>query len=356
MSYEVRQGCALEVLRSLPDASVKCCVTSPPYYGLRDYGLPPSTWADGWVGCLGMEPSPDQFVAHCVELFRDVRRVLEDDGTLWLNLGDSYGGAKTSRPQTNTTTRNGERVRMPRGATPSDGRAAALCHAGTQRPKDLIGIPWRAAFALQADGWYLRSDIIWHKPNPMPESVRDRPTKAHEYLFLLAKSERYFYDAKAIEEPATYSGPNGAQLSPYSQNLQRKVDRRVGTPRTRDYEGAAEDFGDQTSASRRNAGNAFGNGLTKNKRDVWTLGSEPFADAHFAVMPTALAEPCVQAGSAPGDTVLDPFCGSGTTGVVALRHGRKFLGIELNPEYAEMARRRIAGPLFAALDSFEAGA
>ena len=261
-------------LAELTAGSVRTCVTSPPYFGLRDYGEAEQ---------IGLEATPEAYVAEMESVFREVWRVLADDGTLWLNIGDSYG-----------------------------------------KEKQLIGIPWRLAFALQADGWYLRSDIIWAKPNPMPESVRDRPTKSHEYVFLLSKSPRYYYDHEAIKEPAIYS-----------------ADRRSGEGRLT-YEGKRQ--GDKGTGQE-----AFVSIVDKrNKRDVWTINTKPFKGAHFAVMPEALVEPCVLAGSAEGDTVLDPFMGSGTVAVVANRLGRNFVGTELNPEYAEIARERIskADPLF----------
>jgi DNA modification methylase len=262
-------------LQELPDGSVQCVITSPPYWGLRDYGHD---------GQIGLEQTPDDYVAEMVAVFGQVRRVLADDGTLWLNLGDSYASGK-----------------------------------------QLVGIPWRVAFALQADGWWLRQDIIWHKPNPMPESVTDRCTKAHEYVFLLTKSAQYFYDADVLKEPVsektvwTYSHTNGkAELNHAGVNTPTSTIRL-----------APEDG-------------------RRNKRSVWTIATKPYSGAHFAVMPMALVEPCILAGSERLDTVLDPFCGSGTVGVVALRNQRKFIGIELNKEYADLADRRIYedGPLF----------
>jgi DNA modification methylase len=271
-------GDVRERLKGLPDGSVRCVVTSPPYWGLRDYGHD---------GQLGLEQTPEDYVAGMVEVLREVRRVLADDGTLWLNLGDSYGSGK-----------------------------------------QLVGIPWRVAFALQADGWYLRQDIIWAKPNPMPESVRDRCTKAHEYLFLLSKKPRYYYDADAVREP--FAHPHLAD-----EAKRRKESGRLGTG---PYEAGAgrNDFGGYTGGVGY-ASQSDG----RNRRSVWTVTTKPFRGAHFAVMPEALVEPCVLAGSAEGDTVLDPFAGSGTVGVVALRHGRSFVGVELNPDYADIALGRI---------------
>ena len=264
-------GDCIESMRGLPDQSVQTCVTSPPYFGLRDYGHD---------GQIGLEPTPAEYVAKMVEVFREVRRVLRDDGTLWLNLGDSYGVGK-----------------------------------------QMLGIPWRVAFALQADGWYLRQDIIWHKPNPMPESVTDRCTKAHEYIFLLSKSERYYFDSEAIAEPAQYFGKD---------NRSGKGNIRYEGKRT---EGDAKANGQQSFVTINE---------TRNKRSVWTVTTKPYKGAHFATFPPDLIEPCIKAGCPEGGTVLDPFGGSGTTGLVAQTWGRKFILCELNPEYAQMARDRIA--------------
>ncbi len=327
---DIRLGDALTVLREMPAGSVRCCVTSPPYWGLRDYGI---------GGQLGLESSPEHYVSKLVHIMREVRRVLAEDGTLWLNLGDSYS--------MNTKGAGGEGKQQTNAGTVMDNRRWGI--GPGLKPKDLVGIPWRVAFALQAAGWWLRSDIIWAKPNPMPESVTDRPTKAHEYLFLLAKSQRYYYDADAVSEPAqdwTTGGPGeGIKTTTHyhpdnggNEGLARLA-KRYKQDRTgnRTYTGFNARYQDNPLQRR-------------NRRTVWTVPTQPFADAHFAVMPEALVEPCILAGSAPGDLVLDPFAGSGTVGVVALRHGRRFVGIELNPAYLDMARRRIAGPLFATLD------
>ena len=297
----IHVGDALDVLRTLPDESVQTCITSPPYFGLRDYGCD---------GQIGLESTPDAYVAKMVEVFREVRRVLRDDGTVWLNLGDSYAGAGYSNHYNTGGAKDGN-------GSPGRGAIDAL------KPKDLIGIPWRVAFALQADGWWLRQDIIWHKPNPMPESVRDRCTKSHEYIFLLSKSARYYYDHEAIKEPAL----DGAK-------------RFNGSPTYKAELGGIFAGKDSTPASDRN------------RRSVWTVSTKPYKGAHFAVYPPELIEPCVLAGSAEGDTVLDPFSGAGTTGVVALAKRRKYIGIELNPTYAEMAARRIRdeAPMFNAVE------
>jgi len=296
-------------LSSIPDGSVQTCITSPPYWGLRDYGHGEQ---------IGLEQTPDDYVAEIVAVFREVWRVLADDGTLWLNLGDSYAAMRDSKA-TPDTLRNGDGTKVLTAANrnPNNLKNAGLKH------KDLVGIPWRVAFALQSDGWYLRQDIIWHKPNPMPESVKDRCTKAHEYVFLLTKSARYFYDAAAVSEPSDYP-----QLAGRSQKV--------------DYRPEAVLPGGRQSSS------VVIRGETRNKRSVWTITTKPYRGAHFAVMPESLVDPCVLAGSKTGDTVLDPFAGSGTVGVVALRHGRKFLGVELNPEYADLANNRITNnnPMF----------
>jgi DNA modification methylase len=297
MTVRILIGDVRDRLKDLPDGSVNCIVTSPPYFGLRDYGV---------AGQIGLEPTPDEFVATMVAVFREARRVLRDDGTLWLNLGDSYAANGVKATGRNDAGRNFTGgIRVDHGL----------------KPKDLIGIPWRVAFALQADGWYLRSSIIWHKPNPMPESVTDRPTSAHENIFLFAKSQRYFYDAEAVkEESSTFGRQNTNGLSPKMLEKQAlgHVSAKTGMVDPYAYE-------------------------KRNLRNVWTIPTEPFPGSHFAVFPPALIEPCIKAGCPVGGTVLDPFGGAGTTGLVADRLGRNALLIELNPEYAEMARRRIEG-------------
>lgn len=307
MTVRILNGDCREVLRTLPDQSVNCCVTSPPYFGLRDYGH---------ARQIGLEATPDAFVSEIVAVFAEVRRVLRDDGTLWLNLGDTYAANRGSQVTDGKWTDVGNSKGM---------KAADL----GLKPKDLIGIPWRVAFALQADGWYLRSDIIWHKPNPMPESVTDRPTKAHEYLFLLAKSERYYYDAAAIAEPALWPDGSGDMTG------SKYVKESAGDPRHR------------TKSNLPNIGARE----TRNKRTVWTVTTKAFSGAHFATFPPDLIEPCILAGCPVGGTVLDPFGGAGTTGLVADRLRRDAVLIELNPTYAEMARERITAdaPMFASV-------
>lgn len=291
-------GDCIESMRGLPDASVNCCVTSPPYYWQRDYGV---------EGQIGLEDTPDAFVARLVEVFREVRRVLRDDGTLWVNLGDSYAGAGYSN-HANTG-----------GAQRSHGGKQKHLTGSGLKNKDLIGIPWRVAFALQADGWYLRQDIIWAKPNPMPESVRDRCTKAHEYVFLLSKGPRYYFDSEAMKEPVAESSV-----------------ARLSQPTLAQQAGSARVPG-KTNGNMK----AVGNGETRNRRSVWTVTTKPFKGAHFATFPPDLIEPCILAGCPPGGTVLDPFGGSGTTAGVAIKHGRNAILCELNPEYAALVNARV---------------
>lgn len=260
----IMEGDALHALRLLPSNSIQCVVTSPPYWGLRDYGI------DGQIGLEGTLP---QFINHLVAIFNEIKRVLRDDGTLWVNIGDGYTSG--NRGYRATDKKNPARAMAVRPDTPEG-----------MKPKDLQGIPWRLAFALQDDGWYLRSDIVWHKPNAMPESVKDRPTRAHEYLFMLTKSERYFYDYEAVKEPGL-------------------------------------------------------NGKLRNRRSVWNVNTQPFAEAHFATFPPKLIEPCVLASTRPGDYVLDPFFGSGTVGIVCAEHQRSYVGIELNSEYVAISAKRL---------------
>lgn len=364
MATEFLVGDVREMLRTLPDESVHCVVTSPPYWGLRDYGT--ARWVGGDPACdhiagmarndtaretpggrggsfrggstqfrdecgkcgahrkdiqLGLERTPEEYVAAMVEVFREVRRVLRKDGTCWLNLGDSYAGNRSYQVPDSKH----RDVGNSRGMTVSRRRDDApiprsdLMVEGL-KPKDLVGIPWRVAFALQADGWWLRSDIIWAKPNPMPESVTDRPTRSHEYLFLLTKSERYFYDAEAIKEPMV-SSPEEYARAGASVRQNHAYGEVGGTP-----------LGKKSFATVPNG---------RNKRDVWTIATEPFPGAHFAVMPGTLAALCIRAGCPVGGTVLDPFGGSGTVALMAERTQRASIYVDANRKYAAMAKRRL---------------
>jgi len=295
-------GDCRETMRRWAEQGIKAqtCVTSPPYYGLRDYGHD---------GQIGLEETPEAYIKAMVEVFRCVRDVLADNGTLWLNLGDSYfsdtkgSGGPSDKQDSNAGSRYAPKKFERNGL----------------KPKDLIGIPWRVAFALQADGWYLRQDIIWHKPNPMPESVQDRCTKAHEYIFLLSKSQKYYYDADAIAEPLAASSIE--RLSQPTLSEQAGSDRVQG----------------KTNGNMK----AVGGGETRNKRSVWTVTTKPYSGAHFATFPPTLIEPCILAGAPAGGVVLDPFMGSGTTAAVAILNGRNYLGCELNPAYKELQDERI---------------
>jgi DNA modification methylase len=332
----VHVGDCRRSLSLIPDQSVHCCVTSPPYWGLRDYGHPDQ---------IGMEKTPEEYVAKIVEVFREVRRVLRDDGTLWLNLGDSYA------------TGGGSVGKCPGGGDQGD-RFLRAGMVATQpnrmpiqglKPKDLVGIPWRVAFALQSDGWYLRQDIIWAKPNPMPESVRDRCTKAHEYIFLLSKRERYYYDSEAIKETAVCGNAPGKKshksTTAYDQGDEKhRTKKGLVAYANRVCESRAKgSFNGKTEAMADTGQNAFRSIVDKrNKRSVWTVGVRPYAGAHFATMPPMLAESCVLAGCPEGGFVLDPFGGSGTTAGVARKLFRKAIVFEINEEYARLMRQRIA--------------
>jgi len=360
MNSQIIIGDCLEVLKTMPDESVHCVVTSPPYWALRDYGT--AKWNGGNNGCdhrhqlggegissskqntsagtqtiayrdtcakcgarridqqLGLERTPEEYTTNMVEVFKEVRRILRSDGTLWLNMGDSYASNIKSAGRNDTK-------RMYGAESQHLSKHKNIKTEHGLKPKDLCGIPWRLAFALQADGWWLRSDIIWNKPNCMTESVTDRPTKSHEYVFLLAKSARYYYDGEEIKEPSVY--PN---------------DNRKSRSKT----------GQKTIPTKLISGNRPGSATypTRNKRTVWTIATKPFKGAHFATFPPDLVEPCIKAGCVEGGTVLDPFGGAGTVGLVANRLGRNAILIELNQEYADMARERIAKdalPLFQAM-------
>ena len=379
--YTIIEGDCIKGMATLPDGCVHTCVTSPPYWGLRDYGT--ATWEGGDSTCnhvddvalaerlrqkksmisvgermdgstrtrvhdeqigntiqhrdvcpkcgakridaqLGAEKTPEAYVENMVNVFREVRRILRDDGTVWLNLGDSYarnGGGVESRMNSIDKMGVGQKATYLAGAMQTVNKVPFGL-----KSKDLVGIPWRVAFALQADGWYLRQDIIWHKPNPMPESVEDRCTKAHEYIFLLSKSQKYYYDSDAIKEPVSSVNPIS------SKEYRQSIGRKSGINEVARW--------DETNARSMPIGNPSDG--KRNKRSVWTVTTKSFKGAHFATFPKDLIEPCVLAGCPEGGTVLDPFTGSGTTCVVALNHNRRFIGTELNPDYIKIARDRIA--------------
>lgn len=308
MYNRIIEGDALQVLREFPDASVDCCVTSPPYFGLRDYGCD---------GQIGLEKSPESYIDSLVSVFAEVRRVLKDSGTLWVNIGDTYNGYKGNATCSNFETMYAGHRHQP-ARTPSFG-----LEAKNLKQKDLIGIPWMLAFALRSDGWYLRQDIIWAKTNPMPESVKDRCTKSHEYIFLLSKSRHYYFDSAAISEPVA--------TTTVKRLVQSKAPRYGG----KKYTATPDKF------YRTKSGNAYQFRANRNKRDVWTVSTKACKEAHFATFPLKLIQPCILSGCPEGGVVLDPFIGSGTTAIVAAKLGRRYIGIELNPEYVEIANRRI---------------
>lgn len=368
MTIRILQGDCVDLLRTLADASVHCCVTSPPYFGLRDYDIQPTRWpavefklhefmpsvqVEAMECCLGLEASPLAFIGHCVLLFREVRRVLRDDGTLWLNIGDSYVG---SPPGNARPDHSGNRKTGTRGE--QGNAAAAMVRArgrkyGALKQKDMLGIPWMLAFALRADGWYLRQDIIWSKPNPMPESVRDRCTKAHEYLFLLSKSPRYYFDAEAIKEATDWDAsntkmPDGWDTGEGGHGSFHRNCRERGrkTELARGFRGGAYVNNSTHDNSDGGARTAVGNdyapeGFMRNKRSVWTVATQPFKEAHFATFPPALIEPCIKAGCPQGGVVLDPFGGAGTTGLVTDRLQRDAVLIELSQKYTAISHNRI---------------
>ena len=315
MKTQILNGDCIEMMKTLPDQSVNCCVTSPPYWGLRDYGHD---------GQIGLESTPEAYVARMVEVFREVRRVLRDDGTCWVNLGDSYAANAATKKNPAKLSGGFESCRgsdTPTLNTDQQGRIAY--RGGEIKAKDLIGIPWRVAFALQADGWYLRQDIIWHKPNPMPESVNDRCTKAHEYIFLLSKQERYYYDREPIREPIkpTTNGKSGVRRSGDSRSRSKE---HWGIPHN--PENVIVEYEEIKGA---------------NKRSVWSVGTKPYAGAHFATFPPELIRPCILAGCPKGGVVLDPFGGSGTTAAVANEENRNAILCELNPDYIPLINERI---------------
>ena len=296
---KIYNGNALDVLKTLPCKIVDCCVTSPPYFGLRDYGVD---------GQLGLEETPEEYIKNLVSVFSEIKRVIKDNGTLWVNIADSYSGSNKGRGTKNYSGKQ------------ASSKGSIMSNAKTYnglKPKDLIGIPWLLAFALREDGWYLRQDIIWHKPNPMPESVRDRCTKAHEYIFLLSKSKKYYYDHEAIKEDAI--------TKPKARNKNKEGYQADYLRRERFSEGER----------------VYGSDGKRNKRDVWTVSTKPYKEAHFATFPSDLIEPCILAGSPKGGIVLDPFFGSGTVGEVSIKNERNYIGIDLNMDYCKLAEKRI---------------
>ena len=302
----IYQGDCLEVLKTFEDDCINCCVTSPPYYGLRDYGVD---------GQIGNEDSPSDYVDKLANIFSEVRRILKDDGTLWLNLGDSWAGSNQGAGTKHLTPKQASNHGTNYMTT--ENHISKLKHIEGCKPKDLIGIPWMVAFALRESGWYLRQDIIWAKGNPMPESVKDRCTKSHEYIFLLSKNRKYYYDYQAIKEPAVTKP----------------------TARDKNKEGYQADY---TKYDRFSKGErVYGADGMRNKRDVWNVNTKPCKEAHFATYPDTLIEPCILSGGPEGGVVLDPFMGAGTTGMVAKKHGRNYVGIELNKEYIDIANKRI---------------
>ena len=303
----VLQGDALSALKTLPSESVQCCVTSPPYYGLRDYGA---------EGQIGLEDTPERFISALAEVFDEVHRVLKPNGTLWINIGDSYAGSGKGAWDNKT----GQKETY---VPDSDSPTATMRKTWEGiKPKDLIGIPWMLAFELRRRGWYLRQDIIWSKPNPMPESVMDRCTKSHEHIFLLSKQMQYLFNHEAMKEEAVYTAAHA-----------RKSDVRYGGKK---YTATPDVF------NRTKSGNAYAYTGFRNKRDVWSVATKPYSGAHFATYPEELILPCIMAGSNKGDTVIDPFNGAGTTGVVCLKNGREYIGIELNRDYVALSEERLA--------------
>ena len=318
-------GNSLEVLKSLPDNSIDCCVTSPPYYALRDYGCD---------GQIGLEETPEKYIESLCDVFSEVRRVLTPEGTLWLNIGDSYNGNKVG---------NTEVVKNKKVSESNDFHKKLW---GGAKPKDLIGVPWMLAFALRSQGWYLRQDIIWHKPNPMPESVTDRCTKSHEYIFLMSKSQKYYFDYEAIQEPCADQSRTNYACGNRTNGINKdRNDNDFGErsknwkPRTKNcqYDGQKPN---SFHLSREN-GEPDKEYYVRNKRDVWSVNVKPCSEAHFATYPFELIKPCILAGCPENGIVLDPFMGSGTTAIVARSLNRNYLGVELNPEYIKIAHKRL---------------
>jgi len=314
----IYQGDALEVLKTFPDESVNCCITSPPYFGLRSYGTDDIEWPDGWSGSLGLEPDPSMFIKHLMMIFREVRRVLKRDGSIWIVISDSYCSSSGGARQQNGLVGSGRKRGREKICRSTSFRSDTI------KVKDMIGIPWMLAFALRDDGWWLRSDIVWEKKNCMPESMSDRPTRSYEHIFLLAKSAQYYYDADAIREPCTPE--NIARAKRGRSNNHKYVNGAPGQT-------ANTVMSDMTKSCHPNG---------KNKRDVWSVSTKPCSEDHYATFPPDLIAPCVLAGCPENGIVLDPFIGSGTTGLVAKNHNRRYVGIELNPEYIKMAEKRLS--------------
>jgi DNA modification methylase len=344
---KIYHGDALDILKTLSDESVDCCVTSPPYWGLRDYGV---------KGQLGLEKTPEQYVEKMVDIFNEVKRVLKKEGTLWLNLGDSYAGSGqrgNSDAKKHSHCKSINAFNVPTGL----------------KPKDLVGIPWMVAFALRNEGWYLRQDIIWHKPNPMPESVKDRCTKSHEYIFLISKSKKYYFDT-LYEEATGYDGRNDIDYKGGNKDVSIGKHKRWKTPDGWDTTKGEGGHGSFHKSGREKGKKGYerkyentnyggdGNGLhnhpgysnienpyVKNKRSVWNVATEPFSEAHFATYPQKLIVDCIKAGCPENGIVLDPFMGSGTTAIVARKLNRNFIGIEINEEYIKIADKRLYNEL-----------
>lgn len=321
---KIHIGDCVAGLKTLPDNCIDCCVTSPPYFGLRDYGHD---------GQIGLEGTPEMFIQKLVEVFTEVQRVLKPEGTLWLNLGDSYTGYKANTGDTDFAGHSG-RPEHKRGWQFQD-----------LKPKDLIGIPWMAAFALRSSGWYLRQDIIWSKPNPMPESVTDRCTKAHEYIFLMSKSQKYYYDAESIKVPAKNPEDDARRLSAQTWDNKNTPDELRNGIRPRKSGNKERKTGAERGCPDNTGSNVCGSvpweGMKANKRSVWNVTTKPFAEAHFATFPEELIVDCIKAGCPEGGVVLDPFMGAGTTALVAAKLNRKYIGFELNPEYVKIAEKRL---------------
>lgn len=316
------------MLQTLPSESVDCCVTSPPYYQLRDYGC---------EGQIGLEKSVEEYIDKLVAVFREVRRVLKRDGTLWVNIADSYAGSGKAKGQ---TTPFAKVQAGNKGITQGNLNVTPKCGC---KQKDLLGVPWLLALALRNDGWYLRQDIIWQKPNPMPESVKDRCTKSHEYIFLLSKSRKYYFDTEAISEPAAESTLSRIAQNVSAQHGSERIPGKTNGPMkaVKPRYGGKKYTEDPEVFNRTKSGTLYDYAPRRNKRDVWTVTTKPFKGAHFATFPKDLIKPCVLAGSPRGGVILDPFAGSGTTGVVAAENGRKYVLIELSESYMEICKSRI---------------